>query len=142
VRKGLSFQETVMKSAQRNVSTLPAGAGPRGASGVGADDTCGRALQRVQAKQDIVAQLVAGRINLLDAATRFRAASQPVAEWHGGAFRARPEENADEHVCRTLIGWAYLALCEYPERAEAVSNRLETDLQALLDRHGCICLPG
>jgi hypothetical protein len=99
-------------------------------------------LQRLQVKQEIVAQLVAGRVSLLEAASRFRAASQPIAESAGLAVAARSGQESDERVCRTLIGWAYLALCEYPERAEVVSNRLETDLQEILDRYGCVCLPG
>jgi hypothetical protein len=99
-------------------------------------------LQRLQVKQDIVAQLVAGRVSLLEAAARFRAASQPLSDGASLAALARSGQDADERICRTLIGWAYLSLCEYPERAEAVSNRLETDLQDILDRHGSVCLPG
>jgi hypothetical protein len=110
--------------------------------GICADDACARALQRLQAKQEIVAQLVAGRVSLVEAASRFRAASQPVTEGSSYAVFARQGQDSDERVCRTLIGWAYLALCEYPERAEAVSNRLETDLQEILDRQGYVCLPG
>jgi hypothetical protein len=122
----------VMKSVQRNLSTSQELAGSRGTPGIRTDDAYARALQRVQTKQEIVAQLIAGRFSLLEAASRFRAASQPAAEGQDG----------DEHLCRTLIGWAYLALCEYPERAEAVSDRLETDLQEILDRQGFVCLPG
>jgi hypothetical protein len=131
-----------MKSVQRSLSTSRESAGFGGTPGICADDACARALQRLQAKQDIVAQLVAGRVSLLEAATRFRAASQPVVEGPSYAVFAQAEQDSDERVCRTLIGWAYLALCEYPERAEAVSNRLETDLQEILDRQGSVCLPG
>ncbi len=90
-----------------------------------------QALQRVRAKQAVVAQLIAGQLRLVEAARRFRTAGQLLA--------AAPD---GEGVCRTLIGWAYLALNDRPELAEAVSDRLERELDSHLKRHGRVVLAG
>jgi hypothetical protein len=87
-----------------------------------------RALRRVQAKQEAVADLIAGRVGLLEAAARFQAA--------GGGGCADGEV-----VCRAVIGWAQLALSERPERAEALAAALEDQLLAHLTRHGDVRLP-
>jgi hypothetical protein len=87
-----------------------------------------RALRGVALKQQIIAELVAGRLRLLEATARFRQA--------GGTEPGSPEE-----WCRTVIGWAGLALCDRPERAEAVSDHLERELQSHLARHGAVSLP-
>ena len=77
-----------------------------------------------QTKQQIVDQLIAGRFSLPEAAHRFRAA------WAPGS----PMPADEAGVCRTLIGWAGLALAERPEQAAVVTRRLETELQERLDR--------
>jgi hypothetical protein len=82
-----------------------------------------QALARLQAKQQAVADLIAGRADLLQAAARFRAALP------GGAADGEP-------VCRAVIGWAYLALSDRPERAEALTDALERQLTDVLSRHG------
>jgi hypothetical protein len=89
---------------------------------------CAQALWRVRAKEEIVAQVIAGRMPLLEAAARFREVS------------GNPESG--ERVCRTVIGWAHLALRDHPERAERLSDHLEQELQAHLDRFGAVRLPG
>jgi hypothetical protein len=82
-----------------------------------------QALQRVEAKQEIVAQLIDGRISLLEAATRF-----------GTVGRSTRQIQPDtEALCRTVIGWANLALMEKPERAELVTAQLECELQSYLE---------
>lgn len=94
-----------------------------------------KTLQSIARKQEIVADLVAGRLALLEATARFRqagGAGPRAAEW---------SEPADESWCRTLIGWAQLALSDRPERAEAVSASLEQELQLHLTQHGTLSLP-
>ncbi len=88
-------------------------------------------LQCIAMKEQIVAELISGRLPLLEATARFRQL--------GGAGRG-PEPGGEEW-CRTVIGWAHLALSDRPERAEAVSDHLEQELQTHLARHGCVCLP-
>jgi hypothetical protein len=94
------------------------------------------ALQRLQSKQQIIAELISGRLPLLEATAQFRAA-QPPAKDQAGA----PPSDDGERLCRTVIGWAYLALSERPERADAFSEELEQELQDHLARHGTVCLP-
>jgi hypothetical protein len=95
-----------------------------------------RALQRLRAKQQVIAELINGRVPLLEATARFRAAQCPAKEQAGA-----PPVDDGEQLCRTVIGWAYLALSERPERADAFSEELEQELQAHLTRHGTVRLP-
>jgi hypothetical protein len=54
-----------------------------------------------------------------------------------GAGDVRPVSASDvEALCRSVIGWVHLALSDRPERAEAVSGRLECELQSHLARFG------
>ncbi len=92
------------------------------------------ALERLQAKQQIIAELIHGRLPLLEATARFRAAQRRREN-----DPASPDEG--EQLCRTVIGWAHLALSERPERADAFSEGLEQELQAHLARHGTLRLP-
>ena len=83
------------------------------------------ALQRVRAKKDVIAELIGGRLPLLEATARFQA--QLAGESHNG-----------EDLCRQVIGWVHLALLDCPEKAEAVSERLEQELHLHLARHGTV----
>jgi hypothetical protein len=84
-------------------------------------------LQRLEGKQQVIADLIAGRLDLLEAAARF-----------GRLEKGSPGE--DEQLCRRVIGWVDLALSDRPERAEALTERLERELAAHLGRHGCLRL--
>jgi hypothetical protein len=88
-----------------------------------------RALQRLHVKQQTVAALIEGRLDLVEAAVQFRAAG----------LAPQPEDG--EALCRSLIGWVHLALRDRPERAEALSEELENELQTHLARHGAVRLP-
>ena len=81
-------------------------------------------LTSLSRKQEAVAGVIDGRVSLREAAARFRAA--------GGA---RPDAD-EETVCRSVIGWVHLALCDRPERAERVTARLEYELQTALGGSG------
>jgi hypothetical protein len=80
-------------------------------------------------KQQAVAAVIAGRISLAEAAARFRAA--------GGSLAAIDTEV----LCQTVIGWVHLALSDRPERAEAVTARLEWELQNTRYRFGGLSVP-
>jgi len=84
-----------------------------------------QALRRLQVKQRAIAELISGRLQLLEAAARF----QEVEGGMGG-------EDEGEQLCRAVIGWAHLALSDRPERAEAFSEQLEKELQRHLTGHG------
>lgn len=88
-----------------------------------------QALQRIHLRQQTIVALIEGRLSLLEAADRFR---DPI-----------PGTQSDdgESVCRSVIGWAHLALRDRPERAEALSEVLENQLSAHLARHGAVRLP-
>jgi hypothetical protein len=83
-------------------------------------------LQRLQAKQAVIADLIAGRLTLLEAVLRFRRCDMETPA---------PEEDG-EQTARAVIGWAHLALRERPEHADAVGDRLEGELCQHLARHG------
>jgi hypothetical protein len=93
--------------------------------------TVASALARVATKQRVVEQVIAGRLSLMEAATRFRAAGRGLL----------PAAEDGETVCRTVIGWAELALRDRPERASAVAERLEGELRWHLERYGGVDLP-
>jgi hypothetical protein len=95
------------------------------------------ALQRLDAKKEIIAQILDGRLRLLEAASKFRGLSRTTAV---GAAPAGARSDSDEDLCRSLIGWVYLALSERPERAEALSDQLEAELAAHLKQHGSVNL--
>jgi hypothetical protein len=95
------------------------------------------ALQRLDAKKEIIGQIIDGRLRLLEAASRFRRLSRPTT---GGAGIVAARNDSDEDLCRSLIGWVYLALSERPERAEALSDQLEAELAAHLKQHGSVNL--
>jgi len=97
------------------------------------------ALECVQAKQRIIGRLIDGELGLLEAAARFRQVqmrSQPRSPVSLG-----PNPHDGEGVCRTVIGWACLALADRPEQADSVSERLESELQSHLSRFGRVNLP-
>jgi hypothetical protein len=88
-------------------------------------------------KQRAVVGVIEGRLSLLEAAAWFRAAGlgSSVAD-----PRSVPPGEA-ESLCRSVIGWVHLALCDRPERAESVSGELERELEGYLDRLGPGRLP-
>lgn len=79
-------------------------------------------LRNLEVKKRIVNQVIEGRLPLVEAAARFQAISGH--SWSG------------EIACRTVIGWVALALSERPEQADAVSDRLERELQNFLENSG------
>jgi hypothetical protein len=87
-----------------------------------------RALERLERKQRVIADLIDGRLRLLEAAARFR-----------DVQKAAPEDG--ERLCRAVIGWVYLALSDRPERAEALASALERELQTIVSRQGAVRLP-
>jgi hypothetical protein len=94
-------------------------------------DEYDNALRRLQQKQQIIGELINGRLDLLEAGSRFLAAEK----------NGEPEYRNAEEVCRAVIGWVHLALNDRPERAEALSQELEHQLQIHLSRFGSIRLP-
>lgn len=75
-------------------------------------------LAHLGEKQRAVADVIAGRASLAEAAARFRDADGdgPAAD--------------GEALGRAVIGWVHLALRDRPERADMVAARLERELQS------------
>jgi hypothetical protein len=86
-----------------------------------------QALRSLKVKQEAVAQVCANQLPLFVAAARFQAVNPGVLN--------------GEELCRNVIGWVHLALRDRPEQAEAVSARLESELQEHLNSFGVIRLP-
>ena len=102
-----------------------------------------RVQQRYDAKNAVVADVIAGRLTLFEAAARFRKlnASNPQAEhWLGYQFRDQPYELA---LCRSIIHRVDLELrsrrASGPE--DGTVARLEAELAEHLKRHRRLPLP-
>lgn len=79
---------------------------------------CRQALARLEAKKQVIADLILGRLALREASAQFSV--------------LRGEAQPGEQTCRAVIGWAQLALSDRPEKAESFCTRLEKELQAYL----------
>jgi hypothetical protein len=98
-------------------------------------------LRRIEAKEAVVAELVAGRLTLLQAAARFRALK---GDPPGVAELFPPEwgRSEGERLCREVMVWVNGWLAERaPERAAAVAARLEAELRQHRDPSGTVRLP-
>jgi hypothetical protein len=102
-------------------------------------ESAGSLLGALRRKQQVVSQLIAGRLGLAEAAAAFRQATESAG--HAGVALLSPLPADAESLCRAVIGWVHLSLSDRPEQAEAVSSRLESELQAELDRFGSVRLP-
>jgi hypothetical protein len=102
-----------------------------------------RALARLETKQQIIADLIEGRLTLLEATARFRAVQRGSGGGSGALCRLLANAGSEdgEHLMRAVIGWVCLALSDRPERAEALSGELERELQNHLAQHGAVRLP-
>jgi hypothetical protein len=101
-----------------------------------------RVLQRNAVREELVEQVLAGRLTMWQAAARFRAADAtlpPVQQTsHRSAFRGETE---DERYCREVIFRVESALEWQPRRATAVTPaRLTEELERVLKRDGAVHL--
>lgn len=97
-------------------------------------------LQHLRTKQEIVAQLLDGRLTLMQAAGRFQNVNRLLAGEGAGLHYAWQNADNGERVCRMLIGWVSLALADRPEKAELLTARLEQELQEHLAKLGSVTL--
>jgi hypothetical protein len=98
-------------------------------------------LRHLRTKQDIVLQLLDGRLTLLEAAAQFQRVNCLLKGQGTGPNPAEPNPEDGERVCRMVIGWVQLALADRPERAEVLTARLEQELQEHLAKEGVVVLP-
>jgi hypothetical protein len=96
-------------------------------------------MYRISAKEVIMGDLFAGRIDLFTAAARFRRLSEPRAE---ACRRAFCRTSDGEWFCRQVIGWVRgRRELLSPGQAEEWSCRLEADLHRHLEQYGEVLLP-
>jgi hypothetical protein len=97
------------------------------------------AHQRLGAKQEVVSDVIAGRLDLPEAAARFRDVTPPDALRYLRTSYAGASD--DERFCRAVIQWVHATL-RARSRAEAdrTAARLEAELQERLGRDGRIAL--
>lgn len=100
-----------------------------------------RVLQGVQRKKDLIHRLIEGRLPLLAAAAEFQDIHRGSTATLERSLGFLDVPGDAEGLCRAVIGWAYLELRERPEQADAVTERLESELQRSLDQNGKIALP-
>ncbi|HEY8503358.1 MAG TPA: hypothetical protein VIL46_02170 [Gemmataceae bacterium] len=86
-------------------------------------------------------QLIEGRISLLEAVARFQAVHRSSTAKLEKSLGVSASPTDPESMARAVIGWVHLELSDRPEHAEAVSGRLERELQRSLDRTGKLSLP-
>jgi hypothetical protein len=98
-------------------------------------------LLGLQQKQAIITEVIDGHLGLWEAAGQFQAAHQAARVCLETATGVPTHSIDGETVCRTIIGWVYLALSDRPEHADRVSERLEGELRELLNKNAPALTP-
>jgi hypothetical protein len=98
-------------------------------------------LLGLQQKAAIINQVIEGHLPLWEAAGRFQLAHQAARVCLESATGVPNNSIDGETVCRTIIGWVYLALSERPEQADRVSDRLEGELRDTLMKNAPVLNP-
>jgi hypothetical protein len=97
-------------------------------------------LRLVAARRQVAADVIAGRLTLLEAAARFRDlnAETPAFE---DCNRIYPGNSPEERFCRLVIDQVESEMEEEPEQAAELRRRLEAELRQHLGSGGAIRLP-
>jgi hypothetical protein len=98
-------------------------------------------LLGLQQKQAIITEVIDGHLPLWEAAGRFQVAHQAARVCLETATGVPTHSIDGETVCRTIIGWVYLALSDRPEHADRVSERLEVELREQLNKNAPVKTP-
>src|SRR5262249_45319578 len=98
--------------------------------------------QRLTARHQVAADVIAGRLSLLEAAARFRDLNAQEPAIAAAFTRSHPDRSPEECLCRQVIGQVESDLAEQsPKRAAELRTRLEAELRGHLHRDGAIRLP-
>jgi hypothetical protein len=98
--------------------------------------------RRLDAKNEIVGQLVDGRLTLAEAAAWFKALNESPADCPAVPHGEFPGASEGERLCRQVMSWVRADLSrQSASQAEAMSVRLEEELRTLLGRDGTVHLP-
>lgn len=99
-------------------------------------------LRRLQIKELIVSEMLAGRLTMLEAAARFQAlhrGDERFAKQMAIYFKGQNEE---ERFCRSVMDFARMRLQQMePEREAETMAVYERELQAAMNRDGLVVLP-
>lgn len=79
-------------------------------------------------KQQIIGELIEGKVSLREAAGRFQVAHHAAGDCLERTTGVPSRSLETENTCRSLIGWVRLTLKDRPERADRVTARLEEEL--------------
>jgi hypothetical protein len=86
-------------------------------------------LRCVEGKAEVTAEVVAGRLSLVEAIDRFRRL-QALQDDGQDELLGTPSHLAvnDDEIAQNILRWVFSALCEEPSRRAAVMTRLEKEL--------------
>jgi hypothetical protein len=88
-------------------------------------------------KNDVAAEVIAGRLTLIEAAALFTAADAELDTWSMWVRMSRIEGSSDaERQCRKVIGYVEIALADEPSACREHVHRLTAELENELQRHG------
>jgi hypothetical protein len=90
-------------------------------------------LDDLAAKQEVTADLVAGRTSLAEATSEFRRLRARLSAELDGDVPGLVPEADDEGLARQVISWVMVTLQDDPRR-DVVLDRLEAELDAMLSR--------
>jgi hypothetical protein len=105
------------------------------------DSEVGEAFQRVQAKQRVKADLIAGRITLFEAAARYRDLSAGQANYLRLLRAYYPGRSDEERLCRSVIDHVRHVLIGQRKEPDEFIASLEAELHEHLERYGTVRLP-
>jgi hypothetical protein len=91
-------------------------------------------------REAIADEVIAGRLNLLEAAAGFRAVDQVKEQYLPAVDSAMPGKTAEERLCRQVIAFVAGRL-KNSDRRETMVGKLEDDLQTHLQQQGGVSLP-
>jgi hypothetical protein len=96
-------------------------------------------LSRLNGKNEIVRQLLAGKLTLWQAAARFQRLNEEPTEMKDLSYRqAFPGATAGESACRQVLHWVETELAGDQAADRAVLRRLQAELDERLRRDGTV----
>lgn len=87
-------------------------------------------------KKQIIHEVIEGHLHLSDAGSQFQVAHKAASICLESATGVPSLAVDRESACRAVIGWVCLELTDRPEYAARVSQRLEGELNELVNRNG------
>ena len=109
----------------------------------GSPTECKAVETRCAAKDTVVARIMAGELDLFEAAACFRYLNHEPPEYRSMGYLQLPGGSDEEKLCRQVIRWVKTGGNASPSarEVEQMRARLEAELAARLRRDGRIALP-